>query len=163
MEHREHTAVHDDWSDASLKEAEASLKSVLEKLVGDEKMKRETPAVRSERQAHDSSELYGHKGSLRWPESDGINNRSYIVLSIIGWLIIGGLIGWIASMIMRTNAEQGVLLNIVVGIVGAALAGFVVTGGSINQDVNITSILVSLLGAVVLLGIVNLVRRGAVR
>lgn len=85
------------------------------------------------------------------------------MLSIIGWLIVGGMVGWIASIIMRTNAEQGVLLNIAVGVVGAALAGFLVTGGSINQDVNIASILISLIGAIVLLGIVNLVRRGAVR
>ena len=85
------------------------------------------------------------------------------MLSIIGWLFVGGIVGWIASIMMRTNAEQGVFLNIVVGIVGAALAGFLVTGGSINQDVNITSILISLVGAIVLLGIVNLVRRGAVR
>ena len=85
------------------------------------------------------------------------------MLSIIGWLIIGGLIGWLASIIMRTDAQQGILLNIVVGIVGAFLAGLLITGGSINEDVNLTSILVSLIGAVVLLGIVNLIRRGSVR
>lgn len=85
------------------------------------------------------------------------------MFSIIGWLIIGGLIGWVASIIMRTNAQQGIFLNIIVGIVGAAIAGFIVTGGSINQDVNITSILVSLVGAVILLAIVNLFRRGSVR
>lgn len=85
------------------------------------------------------------------------------MLSIIGWLIIGGLIGWVASMIMRTDAQQGILLNIVVGIVGAFIAGLLVTGGSINEDVNLTSILVSLLGAIVLLAIVNLIRRGSMR
>lgn len=85
------------------------------------------------------------------------------MLSIIGWLIIGGLIGWVASIIMRTDAQQGILLNIVVGIVGAFIAGLLFTGGSINRDVNLTSILVSLLGAVVLLAIVNLIRRGSVR
>lgn len=85
------------------------------------------------------------------------------MLSIIGWLIIGGLIGWVASIIMRTDAQQGILLNIVVGIVGAFIAGLLFTGGSINQDVNLTSILVSLLGAIVLLAIVNLIRRGSVR
>ncbi|MGI8705454.1 MAG: GlsB/YeaQ/YmgE family stress response membrane protein [Sphingomicrobium sp.] len=84
-------------------------------------------------------------------------------MSIIGWLIIGGLIGWVASMIMRTDAQQGILLNIVVGIVGAFIAGLLVTGGSINEDVNLTSILVSLLGAIVLLAIVNLIRRGSMR
>lgn len=85
------------------------------------------------------------------------------MLSFIIWIIIGGLIGWVASMIMRTNAQQGILLNIVVGIVGAFLAGLLITGGSINEDVNLTSILISLVGAVVLLGIVNLIRRGSVR
>lgn len=85
------------------------------------------------------------------------------MLSFIAWLVIGGIIGWIASMIMRTDAQQGILLNIVVGIVGAFLAGLIVSGGSINEDINLTSILVSLVGAVVLLGIVNLFRRGRVR
>lgn len=85
------------------------------------------------------------------------------MLGIIAWLIIGGLIGWVASMIMRTDAQQGVFLNVVVGIVGAFIGGLVITGGSINEDINLTSILVSLLGAVVLLAIVNLIRRGSVR
>jgi uncharacterized membrane protein YeaQ/YmgE (transglycosylase-associated protein family) len=85
------------------------------------------------------------------------------MIGIIVWLIIGGLIGWVASMIMRTNAQQGILLNIVVGIVGAFIGGVLITGGSINQDINLTSILVSLVGAVVLLAIVNLIRRGTVR
>ena len=85
------------------------------------------------------------------------------MLGIIIWLIIGGLIGWVASMIMRTDAQQGILLNIVVGIVGAFLAGLIVSGGSINDDISLTSILVSLLGAIVLLAIVNLIRRGSVR
>jgi uncharacterized membrane protein YeaQ/YmgE (transglycosylase-associated protein family) len=85
------------------------------------------------------------------------------MIGIIVWLIVGGIIGWIASMIMRTDAQQGILLNIIVGIVGAFIGGLIVTGGSINQDINLTSILVSLLGAVVLLAIVNLIRRGSVR
>jgi uncharacterized membrane protein YeaQ/YmgE (transglycosylase-associated protein family) len=85
------------------------------------------------------------------------------MIGIIAWLIIGGLIGWIASMIMRTNAQQGIVLNIVVGIVGAFIGGLLITGGSINQDINLTSILVSLVGAVILLAIVNLIRSGSVR
>jgi uncharacterized membrane protein YeaQ/YmgE (transglycosylase-associated protein family) len=85
------------------------------------------------------------------------------MIGIIAWLIIGGLIGWIASMIMRTNAQQGILLNIVVGIVGAFIGGLLITGGSINQDINLTSVLVSLVGAVILLAIVNLIRSGSVR
>jgi uncharacterized membrane protein YeaQ/YmgE (transglycosylase-associated protein family) len=89
-------------------------------------------------------------------------------MGLIILLIVGGLIGWVASMIMRTDAQQGVLLNIVVGIVGALLAGFLLNpligGGNIMAgDLSMSSILVSLLGAVVLLAIVNLFRRGAVR
>jgi uncharacterized membrane protein YeaQ/YmgE (transglycosylase-associated protein family) len=85
-------------------------------------------------------------------------------MGIILWLIIGGVIGWLASMIMRTDAQQGIFLNIVVGIVGAFLGGLIFSGGSINnQPLTIYSFLVSLLGAVVLLAIVNLARRGRVR
>ncbi len=89
-------------------------------------------------------------------------------MNIIIMLIVGGLIGWIASMVMRTNAQQGVILNIVVGIVGALLAGLLlapmVGSGTITSgDLSLSSLLVSLVGAVVLLAIVNLFRRGAVR
>lgn len=89
-------------------------------------------------------------------------------MNLIILLIVGGLIGWVASLIMRTDAQQGVFLNVVVGIVGALLAGFLITpligGASITDGaLNVTSILISLLGAVVLLGIVNLFRRGSVR
>jgi uncharacterized membrane protein YeaQ/YmgE (transglycosylase-associated protein family) len=85
------------------------------------------------------------------------------MIGIIVWLVVGGIIGWLASIIMRTDAQQGILLNIVVGIVGAFLAGLIFNGGSINQDINITSVLISLVGAVILLAIVNLFRRGRVR
>lgn len=84
-------------------------------------------------------------------------------MGIIIWLIVGGVVGWLASIIMRTNAQQGILLNVVVGIVGAFLAGLIIGGGSINEAITIESFLWSLLGAVVLLAIVNLVRRGSVR
>lgn len=89
-------------------------------------------------------------------------------MGIIILLVIGGLIGWVASMIMRTDGQQGIVLNVVVGIVGALLAGFILTpligGAPITSGViNIQSILVSLLGAVVLLAIINLFRRGSVR
>ena len=85
-------------------------------------------------------------------------------MGIILWLIIGGVIGWLASIIMRTDAQQGIFLNIVVGIVGAFIGGLIISGGSINNaPLNVTSFIVSLLGAVVLLAIVNLVRRGRVR
>lgn len=87
---------------------------------------------------------------------------------IILWLIIGGIVGWIASMIMRTEGQQGLLLNIVVGIVGALLAGWLISPlvgiSTINQgNFSFASVLVSLAGAVILLAIVNLFRRGRVR
>ena len=85
-------------------------------------------------------------------------------MGIIIWLIVGGIVGWLASMIMRTDGQQGIILNIVVGIVGAALGGFLLGHGDINDGaITAGTFLVSLLGAVVLLAIVNLVRRGAVR
>jgi uncharacterized membrane protein YeaQ/YmgE (transglycosylase-associated protein family) len=85
-------------------------------------------------------------------------------MGLIIWLIVGGVVGWLASLIMRTDAQQGLLLNIVVGIVGAFIGGLIFTGGSINNaPLSITAFLVSLAGAVVLLAIVNLVRRGSVR
>ena len=85
-------------------------------------------------------------------------------MGIIMWLIVGGNIGWLASMIMRTDAQQGILLNIVVGVVGAFIGGMIFSGGSINNaGLSLYSFLVSLVGAVILLAIVNLVRRGSVR
>lgn len=89
-------------------------------------------------------------------------------MGLIILLVVGGLIGWVASMIMRTDGQQGVFLNVVVGIVGAMLAGFIVTpligGAPITSGViSIPSVLVSLVGAIVLLAIVNLFRRGTVR
>ncbi len=89
-------------------------------------------------------------------------------MNFILWIVVGGLLGWIASMMMRTDGQQGVLLNIVVGIVGAFLAGLVISPmvgvASINAgSFSLPSLLVSLVGAVILLAIVNLVRRGRVR
>ena len=85
-------------------------------------------------------------------------------MGLIVWLVVGGIIGWLASIIMRTDAQQGILLNIVVGIVGAFIGGLIFSGGSINSSgLTLYSFLVSLLGAVVLLAIVNLFRRGSVR
>ena len=89
-------------------------------------------------------------------------------MNLIVWLIVGGVIGWIASLIMRTDAQQGLFLNIVVGIIGAVVAGFVLSPlfgiGTINQNnFSLTALLLSLLGAIILLAIVNLLRRGTVR
>ena len=84
-------------------------------------------------------------------------------MGFIIWLIIGGIVGWLASLIMRTDAQQGIILNIVVGIVGAVIAGLIFGGGINSDPLDLTNILLSLLGAVILLAIVNLVRRGSVR
>ena len=88
-------------------------------------------------------------------------------MGIIIWLLVGGVVGWLASLVMRTDAQQGVLLNIIVVIVGAVLAGWLISPlvgvGTINQGITIGTFLVSLVGAIILLAIVNLVRRGAAR
>jgi uncharacterized membrane protein YeaQ/YmgE (transglycosylase-associated protein family) len=89
-------------------------------------------------------------------------------MGIIILILVGGVLGWLASIVMRTDGQQGILLNVIVGIVGALLAGLLLNpmigGGNImNGDFSVSSLLVSFLGAVVLLAIVNLVRRGSVR
>lgn len=84
-------------------------------------------------------------------------------MGLIIWLIVGGVVGWLASLLMRTDAQQGILLNIVVGIVGAFIGGLIFGGGTINTVISLPSFLVSLLGAVILLALVNLLRRGTVR
>jgi len=89
-------------------------------------------------------------------------------MNFIIWLVVGGIIGWLASIVMRTDAQQGMFLNIVVGIIGAILGGFLLAPmfgtGTINQnDFSLSSLFISFLGAVVLLMIVNLFRRGSVR
>ena len=84
-------------------------------------------------------------------------------MGIIIWLIIGGVVGWLASIIMRRDAQQGIILNIVVGIVGAMIAGFYFICCSINGAITLRSFLLSLVGAVVLLAIVNLFTRKSVR
>ena len=89
-------------------------------------------------------------------------------MGLILALIIGGIIGWLASIVMRTDAQQGIFLNIVVGIVGsllgAVLLGPLLGGGSIMSGaLDLRSLLVAFLGAIILLAIVNLFRRGTVR
>jgi uncharacterized membrane protein YeaQ/YmgE (transglycosylase-associated protein family) len=88
-------------------------------------------------------------------------------MNFVLWLIVGGIVGWLASLIMKTDGQQGILLNVVVGIVGAFIGGWLISPlvgtGSINEGLSIGSVIVSLLGAVILLAIVNLFRRGRVR
>lgn len=89
-------------------------------------------------------------------------------MNFIIWLIVGGFIGWLASLIMKTDAQQGIFLNIIVGIVGALLGGWLLSpllgAATLNQgDFSVMGLLVSLGGAIILLFIVNLIRRGAPR
>jgi len=89
-------------------------------------------------------------------------------MNIIIWLVVGGVIGWLASMVMKTNDSQGMILNFVVSIVGAAVAGWFISPlvgvGTINQDnFSLPALIVSFIGAVILLAVVNLVRRGTAR
>ena len=89
-------------------------------------------------------------------------------MNLIIWLIAGGLIGWVASLLMKTDGEQGVILNVLVGIVGAAIGGWLISPmvgvPSINDgSLSLGALVVSLLGAVVLLAVVNLIRRGTTR
>jgi uncharacterized membrane protein YeaQ/YmgE (transglycosylase-associated protein family) len=91
-----------------------------------------------------------------------------INMSLLLWIVIGGILGWLASMVMRTDAQQGIFLNVVVGIVGALLGGWFLAPmfgtGTINtNDFSMTSLLVSFLGAVILLAVVNLIFRGRAR
>lgn len=89
-------------------------------------------------------------------------------MNFIIWIVVGGIIGWLASLMMKTDAQQGLLLNVVVGIVGALLSGWIIAPllgtGTINQNnFSIGALLASFLGAVVLLALVNLFRRGKIR
>lgn len=90
------------------------------------------------------------------------------MINIIIIIIVGGILGWLASIVMRTDASQGIFLNVVVGVVGALLAGFLITpliGGApiTSGSFDIMSLVVSFIGALILLAIVNLFRRGSVR
>lgn len=81
-------------------------------------------------------------------------------MEILLWIIFGGIAGWIASLIMSTDGQQGIPLNIIVGIIGAALGGFLMRliGQAPVTGFNLYSMLVSILGAVVLIWIVKAVR-----
>ena len=83
-------------------------------------------------------------------------------MGIIGWIILGGIAGWLASIIMKTNEEQGLLGNIVVGVIGGLIGGFVfnLIGGEGVNGFNIYSLIVAVIGAVILLAIYKAVRGG---
>lgn len=86
-----------------------------------------------------------------------------MVLSIISWIIVGVIAGWVASLIMRTDASMGMLANVAVGVVGAFIGGWLVGlfGISISEGVlSVSSILTAILGAVVLLAIIRALSGG---
>ena len=84
-------------------------------------------------------------------------------MNIIIYLIAGAIVGYIASRIMHTNSQQGLILDIVVGIIGAFLAGYFISPllgiGTINDAISLPTMLVTLLGSIVLLWIVKMIRR----
>lgn len=84
------------------------------------------------------------------------------MVGLIIWLVVGGICGWLASIVMRTDGQQGILLNVVVGVIGSVIAS-AIFGAGINDAITVNTFIYSLLGAIILLAIVNLVRRGAVR
>jgi uncharacterized membrane protein YeaQ/YmgE (transglycosylase-associated protein family) len=82
-------------------------------------------------------------------------------MTSIIWLVVGGIIGWLASIVMKTDGQQGIFLNIVVGVLGAFLGGWLLApmfgAGTINQNnFSLPSLLISFIGAVLLLAAVNL-------
>ena len=84
-------------------------------------------------------------------------------MNIIIYLIAGAIVGYIASRIMHTNSQQGLFLDIVVGVIGAFLAGYFITPllgiGTINDAITIPTLLVTLLGSIVLLALYKMIRR----
>lgn len=89
-------------------------------------------------------------------------------MNILLILVIGGILGWLASLIMRTDAQQGIFLNVVVGVIGALIAGVVITplmgGAPITSGAfDVRSLVASLIGAIILLAVLNLIRRGTPR
>ena len=89
-------------------------------------------------------------------------------MNLVIWLFVGGILGWVASLIMRTDAQQGLFLNVVVGVIGAMLGGWLISPllgvGTINQSqFSLGALSVSLGGAVILLAVVNLIRSRSAR
>jgi len=125
-------------------------------------------ALRSARPQHEDS-LANVRTSgqpKRWSDTQAACGKESTMNFII-WLVVGGVVGWLASLVMKTDAHQGIFLNILVGIVGAFVGGLLISPllgvGTINQGISVASVGVSLLGAIILLALINLVRRGSMR
>ncbi|MGI6160629.1 MAG: GlsB/YeaQ/YmgE family stress response membrane protein [Christensenellales bacterium] len=87
-------------------------------------------------------------------------------MGLLSWIILGALAGWVASIIMKKNQSMGAFANIVVGVIGAFIGGFVMNLIGANADVtgfNFESFFVALVGSIILLAIVNLIKKGTVR
>ena len=80
-------------------------------------------------------------------------------MSIIGWIILGGIAGWLASIVMKRNSQMGLIANVIAGIVGAAVGGWVFSlfGGAGVTGFNLPSLVVAFVGAVIVLAVVNLI------
>ena len=83
--------------------------------------------------------------------------------NLLIWLVLGGIIGWVASLVMRTDEQQGIFLNIVVGVAGVFIGALIFYRGEIERPVQLESFIVALLGSILLLALINLFRRGRVR
>lgn len=85
------------------------------------------------------------------------------ITNLIIWIVVGAIAGWLASIVMKTNRQQGLVTDIIVGIVGGLIGGFVLNAIGVGGDVtgiNLPSILVAFIGAVILLVILRAIRRG---
>lgn len=86
-----------------------------------------------------------------------------MLINIIVWIIIGAIAGWLASIVMKTNRKQGLLLDIIIGVVGAFIGGYILNllgiGGGVT-GLNLTSLLTAFIGAVILLAILRVLRKG---
>ena len=87
-------------------------------------------------------------------------------MGILSWILLGALAGWVASIIMKKNRSMGAMANIVVGIIGAFIGGFVMNLIGAKADVtgfNLESFIVALIGSIILLEIINLIKKGTGR
>ncbi len=90
------------------------------------------------------------------------------MISFLVWIVMGAVVGWLASLLMKTDSSQGTILNIAVGIVGAFVGGFLFralgfSGANINEGISVYGVVVSLVGAVVVIAAAQLLQRGTRR